>query len=97
MSLIGKVFLIFPLLCYVHIWLVFVFNINIIPDWLFYDPQSIAPTKGLLPDDLIPVLFFIGTPVSFFVGSIYTAYKQLWWWFGAYMILGLGIYCILRF
>ncbi len=66
----------------------------------FYNPEphpEDPPQQGVLPDSLIIVWVFFGVPLSFFVGSIYTAYKKLWRWFWAYMIIGglpVGIFSI---
>lgn len=82
--------LLVPLLFYVQVWLTFVFNIDVIPGWLFYDtdphPED-PPPQGLLPDGVYFVFMFLFLPLSFLIGSIYTAYKKLWWWFAVYMIL----------
>jgi hypothetical protein len=45
----------------------------------------------------MPVILFLVTPAIFFIGSAYTAYKKLWWWFAAYMLLAglpLGMFSI---
>ncbi|WP_076587979.1 hypothetical protein [Vibrio ostreicida] len=100
MSLKVKFFLIIPLIAYLDLWLSVVFNIQLTPDWLFYNTEphpEDPPQQGVLPDSLIIVWVFFGVPLSFFVGSIYTAYKKLWRWFWAYMIIGglpVGIFSI---
>ncbi len=84
-------FLLVPLLLLIHIWLNLFFHLDVTPDWLFYDsfphPED-PPSQGLLPSVLYPWLVFLVIPLSVVGGTIYTAYKKLWWWFGAYMILG---------
>lgn len=98
MSLKLRTLLLIPLLFFIHVWLTFVFDVDVIPDWLFYDtnpqPEDL-PVKGLLPDNLYFVIMFLFAPLSFFMGVIYTAYKKLWWWFGAYMVLGFGFWLYL--
>lgn len=100
MSLKVKFFLIIPLIAYLDLLLSIVFNIQLIPDWFFYNTEphpEDPPQQGWIPDSLIIVWVFFVVPLSFFVGSIYTAYKKLWWWFGAYMLLGglpVGIFSI---
>lgn len=88
MQIVKFVLLFVPLFWYVGLWGSFVFDVRIIT---WNNPPA------LVDDFLGPILLLIGAPLSFVIGSIYTAYNKLWWWFGAYMILGLGLYCILRF
>ncbi|GLT16932.1 hypothetical protein GCM10007938_07090 [Vibrio zhanjiangensis] len=98
MSIKSKILLFIPLLVFIHIWLTFVFGVDVTPDWLFYDtqPHSEDPSPtGLLPDNLYFVIMFIACPLSFFIGSIYTIYKKLWGWFAAYLILGFGLWLYL--
>ncbi len=91
MIILRYVLLFFPLLWFLYLWLTIAFGIDTHIDGLFYDsfphPED-PPSIGLLPSSLIPFLMFIGTPVMFIIGSIYTAYKKYWVWFGTYMILG---------
>ncbi|CAM3611579.1 hypothetical protein [Vibrio aquimaris] len=89
MTFIRYSLLLLPLCWYVLIWDSIVFNgsiprptINNYPPWV----------DGLL----VPIFWLVITPLSFFIGSIYTAYKKLWWWFAAYMILGFGFWVYLR-
>ncbi|MDD9195734.1 hypothetical protein PVK62_07765 [Aliivibrio sp. S3MY1] len=55
-------------------------------DGLFYNADRRSeepPSEGVIPDDLFPFMFFLVSPIMFFIGSIYTAYKKDWVWFGA--------------
>ena len=84
------VLLFIPVLWFLSLWLTIVFHVDLEIDGLFYDPSphpEDPPPIGLFPSSLLILLVFIGTPIMFFIGSIYTAYKKLWWWFAAYMIL----------
>ncbi|GLT17766.1 hypothetical protein GCM10007938_15440 [Vibrio zhanjiangensis] len=88
-----------PLIWFLYLWLTIAFGFELHINGLFYDsfphPED-PPSIGLLPSSLIPFLMFIGTPIMFFIGSIYTVCKKLWWWFAAYMILGFGFWVYLR-
>lgn len=98
MSMKSKLLLIIPLLFFVYLWLTVVFGITIAPKWLFYDsyPHAEDPiSHGLLPSSLIPILIFVGAPIGFFLGVIYTFYKKLWWWLGTYIFLGFGFWLYL--
>ena len=84
------VLLFIPVLWFLSLWLTIVFHVDLHIDGLFYEPSPYSgypPPIGLFPIVFLPILTFIGTPIMFFIGSIYTAYKKLWWWFAAYMIL----------
>lgn len=98
MSIKSKIFLLIPLLAFMHIWLTFVFGVDVTPDWLFYDssphPED-PPSKGVLPDGLYFIFMFLLAPLSFFIGSLYAAYKKLWFWLAAYVILGFGLWLYL--
>ncbi|QUJ69102.1 hypothetical protein KDD30_07920 [Photobacterium sp. GJ3] len=103
MRLVSRFLLAIPLLWFAFLWLYFVVDIDLTPSWLFYNaarrPEE-PPAEGLLPDDIFPLLFFFISPILFFIGSIYTAYKKLWWWFGVYMLIGglpFGIFSIAVF
>ncbi len=45
----------------------------------------------------IPAIWFIGTPLSFVIGVIYTAYNKLWLWLFAYICFGGGLWFYLAF
>ena len=93
--------LLIPLIFFVLVWFGVVFGIDIIPDGVLYDDTVEYTGDGLKPSGLIPTSLFnffgiIAMIPGFFIGSIYTAYKKLWWWFGAYMILGFGFWLYLK-
>ncbi|MEF1257163.1 hypothetical protein [Vibrio sp. M260112] len=76
---IRFVLLLMPLYLYILIWDSMVFHLGV-PRFNYNAPSWIEDVVG-------PIALFVGLPLSFFIGSIYTAYKKLWWWFAAYMIL----------
>ncbi|MUK94281.1 hypothetical protein GNP80_17800 [Aliivibrio fischeri] len=93
-KIIKRILLLFPLYWFVLLWCWHVFNIPIDFGIIYddeYDGYGPKPL-GLIPNSLALFFLFIGTPLMFFVGSIYSAYKKLWWWFGAYMVLGGGLW-----
>nr|WP_300315905.1 hypothetical protein [Halomonas sp.] len=76
---IEKLFLIFPLLWFLYIWINFSWGVNI------YTGNS-ATVHSMLSN-----LLFFGTPTYFIIGSIYTYARKLWAYFSAYMLLGGGL------
>ncbi|GLT17765.1 hypothetical protein GCM10007938_15430 [Vibrio zhanjiangensis] len=87
---IKFIFLFIPLYCYVLVWDSMVLHLGI--------PRlnSDYNYPAWVEDIIGPILLLVVMPLSFFVGSAYTAYKKLWWWFAAYMILGFGFWVYLR-
>lgn len=88
-----------PLLWFFHVWLSMFFGIDLISSWLFYDSNpslNDPPPQGLISDSFMPILYLC-TPIFFFVGTVYTAYKRLWWWFGAYIGFGGGLWLWLAY
>lgn len=65
-----------PLVWYFVLWLSLIFQVRINLDFLSVN--------------LWLFLLFIGTPVSLIKGLLYTAAKNYWIWFTAYMVLGVG-------
>ncbi|WP_425628114.1 hypothetical protein [Vibrio neptunius] len=102
----SKVFryslLLIPLFFFVLLWFGVVFNVDMLPNGVLYDDTVEYTGDGLKPSGLIPNSLFnflgiIAMVPGFFIGSIYTVYKKLWWWFGAYMLIGglpVGIFSI---
>ena len=82
-------------------WLGVIFGIDPIPDGFLrddtfeYSGDGKKPT-GLVSQNLFDSISIVAMFPGFFIGSIYTAYKKLWWWFGAYMILGFGFWLYLK-
>lgn len=78
---LRTILLILPLYSYILIWDSMVFHVGVpsISNGYNY-PAWFEDVVG-------PILMFLGLPLSFFIGSIYTAYKKLWWWFAAYIVL----------
>ncbi|MDO6707521.1 hypothetical protein [Photobacterium sp. 1_MG-2023] len=97
--------LLIPLCFFVLLWLGVVFGVDIVPDGVLYDDTVEYTGDGIKPSGLIPTSLFdlfgvIAMIPGFFIGSIYTANKKLWWWFGAYMLIGglpVGIFSIAVF
>lgn len=73
-KVIINILISFPLFWFIYIWCISFFNMNINVDFI--------------PELVWFLLFFIGTPLMWVLGSIYTFYKKLWYWFGMYMLLG---------
>lgn len=72
-----------PLLWFINLWMSFIFGMNIQPEY------SIGLSDGLAGLLALGWLF-IGTPACLILGLIYTAKRNYWRWFTAYMILGVG-------
>ncbi|MFW7523151.1 hypothetical protein ACODM8_03270 [Vibrio ostreicida] len=94
--------LLIPLCFFAVLWLGVVFGVDIIPDGVLYDDTVEYTGDGLKPSGLIPISLFnlFGIVVilpGFFIGSIYTVYKRLWWWFGGYVVLGFGFWVYLGY
>ncbi|MBP3139598.1 hypothetical protein ACTFQF_19630 [Aliivibrio fischeri] len=90
---LRKILLFIPLLLLALIWLSVVLGIDFIPDDIFRDDTFEYSGDGKKPSGLISMewfytTYFITLIVGFLIGSIYTAYKKYWVWFGAYIILG---------
>lgn len=91
---IQNCFLLIPLIWYVDIWLSFVFDIGLSEDVLG------EGAGDFIPDLVWILMLFVGTPLTFLVGAIYTYWTKCWFWFWAYMILGGGLvaaYFVLAF
>ena len=80
--IVRYIILIWPLYWFVNVWLVFVFNVD--------------TDLEIVPDPIATLFFLFGTPTIFFIGSIYTALKKMWWWFAAYIVLGFGFWIRLQ-
>ncbi|MDN3609563.1 hypothetical protein ACFFUP_05635 [Vibrio ostreicida] len=83
-------------------WLGVVFGIDPIPDGFLrddtyeYSGDGKKPT-GLISQNLFDSISIVAMIPGFFIGSIYTVYKRLWWWFGGYMVLGFGFWVYLGY
>ncbi len=97
-------FLLFiPLLFWGMLWLNVIVGIDLMPDGFFRDDWTEYSGYGPKPTGLVSLSWFMFIALTmmilgFFINSIYTAYKKLWWWFGAYMLLGglpIGFFWIL--
>ncbi|CAM3529030.1 hypothetical protein VA7868_02261 [Vibrio aerogenes CECT 7868] len=90
-SAAKNLILILPLIWFVYVWCHFIFGIDLglIVDVADNPDNTPANSSGgIIPIGLALFMLFLGTPVSFLAGSIYTGYKKHWRWFGAYAILG---------
>ena len=81
-----------PLLLSALIWLDVFWDVSCIPDGLLKDDTIEYNGDGREPSGLISLIYFyviylIVMIVGSLVGSIYTVYKKLWWWFAIYMLL----------
>ena len=90
---LRKILIFIPLFLLALIWLSAVFGIEFIPDGFLRDDTFEYSGDGKKPSGLISMgwfytTYFITLIVGLLIGSIYTAYKKYWVWFGAYMILG---------
>ncbi|KJY87794.1 hypothetical protein TW84_16065 [Vibrio neptunius] len=100
--LIRYILLAIPLLFLGLAWFGVVFGIDLIPDGFLHDDTFEYSGDGKKPTGFISQSWFDSVSIvamvpGFFIGSIYTAYKKLWWWFGAYMLIGglpVGIFSI---
>ncbi|MBP3155250.1 hypothetical protein [Aliivibrio fischeri] len=82
MKVVKFILLFIPLYWYVLLWDGFVFKIGI------PEPPIGNDVPSWVESWLVPLFWFVGTPLSFFIGSAYAFRKKYWVWFGAYMILG---------
>ena len=86
------VLLFIPLFFFGLWWLGVDFGIDPIPEGLLrndtyeYSGDGGKDT-GLISQNLVNFIVIVAMLPGSFIGSIYTAYKKLWWWFAAYMIL----------
>lgn len=97
-TLLRNILLFIPLFFLVLTWLGVVFGIKLIPEGLILDDTYEYTGDGKKETGLISlswlnaIAFIAMIPGSFFC-SIYTAYKKLWWWFAAYIVLaGIPLY-----
>ncbi|MFA0553997.1 hypothetical protein AB4538_24460 [Vibrio lentus] len=93
MKTIFRYFLLFiPLFFLGLTWLGVVFGIDPIPDGFLRDDTyeysgDGQKESGLISLSLVNTITFIAIGPGSIICLIYTAYKKLWWWFTAYMIL----------
>ncbi len=86
MRIVKFILLFIPLYWYVLLWDSLVFHIDI-------PTLNIGDNYPAWVEDVIgPIFLFFGIPLSIFIGSVYTFRKKYWVWFGAYMILGCGLW-----
>lgn len=88
MKIVKHIFLFIPVFWYIGLWGSFVLDVHLI---IWNNPPALV-------NDLIgPILLIIGTPLSFVIGVMYTAYNKLWLWLFAYIGFGGGLWFYLAF
>ncbi|PSU86617.1 hypothetical protein C0W35_22170 [Photobacterium kishitanii] len=92
-----NILLLIPLFFLGLSWFGVVFGIDLIPEGLLRDDTFVYSGDGLKPTGLISQSLFnfisiIAMIPGFFIGAAYTAYKNLKWWFCAYIVLGVGLW-----